>query len=134
MGEVILVAVCIVVGAFVLIWCGTTLFVAVDLCTFVARSRPVHFYASLVVAFVALGLAWNTGFSALALGVLLLALCPIRLFASRFMKAEDDKLLTLSHYKTLVLSCCVPPGFAAVSCALTGILIVFLRLCPGIRL
>ncbi|MBX3073564.1 hypothetical protein KF728_22360 [Candidatus Obscuribacterales bacterium] len=129
-----LVFICISVGGFVLVWCGTTLFVAVDLCAWVARAFPTYFYSSLVALSVVLGLAWNSGFSVIALGALILGLCPIRLFVSRFMKAEDDKLLTLSNYRTLVLSCSVPSGFAAVSCALTGFLILWFRWLPGIHL
>jgi hypothetical protein len=109
----------LVVGGFVLVWLLTTVFVAADVCIFVARVRPVYFYAGLAALSAILGLVWNTWFFAIVLGTSILALCPLRLFLSRFMRSEDDKLCTHAVYKTLVLSSCVPAGFVLVSCGLS---------------
>ncbi len=124
MGQLAIVFVCLTAGTFVLVWLGTTIYVAAELGSLVAKTHPTYFYASLVALSVIFGLTWNSCWGAILLGVAILGLCPLRLFVSRFIKPENDRLFTHPRYKTLVMSSSVPAGFVAVILALTGIVMV----------
>lgn len=125
MEQLVIVFVCLTAGFFVLVWLGTTIYVAVELGSLVARTHPIYFYSSLVLLSVFFGLTWNSCWGSTFFGVAILGLCPLRLFVSRFIKSENDRLFTHPRYKTLVMSSCVPAGFVAVILSVTGIAMLY---------